>query len=138
MKLDKNHHSVFLLYYHLVIVVKYRRKVITDEISSFAKSIFIKIGLQYGVTLEEWNHDVDHVHIMFKARPDSQLSKFIGVFKSSSSRLIKQHFSVSRMLWKKMFWSRSFCLLSTGGAPILTIRRYIEDQGQTHAQNEKK
>jgi len=65
MKLDKNHHSVFLLYYHLVIVVKYRRKVITDEISSFAKSIFIKIGLQYGVTLEEWDHDVDHVHIMF-------------------------------------------------------------------------
>jgi len=65
MKLDKNHHSVFLLYYHLVIVVKYRRKVITDEISSFVKSIFIKTGLQYGVTLEEWDHDVDHVHIMF-------------------------------------------------------------------------
>ena len=65
MKLDKNYHSVFLLYYHLVIVVKYRRKVITDEISSFAKSIFIKTGLQYGVPLEKWDHDVDHVHIMF-------------------------------------------------------------------------
>ncbi|MEQ2421305.1 IS200/IS605 family transposase, partial [Megasphaera sp. CLA-AA-H81] len=27
MKLDSNNHSVFLLYYHLVLVVKYRRKV---------------------------------------------------------------------------------------------------------------
>ncbi|MCI8626676.1 MAG: IS200/IS605 family transposase, partial [Lachnospiraceae bacterium] len=27
MKLDGNAHSVFLLYYHLVLVVKYRRRV---------------------------------------------------------------------------------------------------------------
>lgn len=138
MKLDKNHHSVFLLYYHLVIVVKYRRKVITEEINDFARSIFAKIGFQYGIILEEWNHDVDHVHIMFRARPDSNLSKFIGVFKSASSRLIKQHFPVSNMLWKKMFWSRSFCLLSTGGAPILTIRKYIENQGQPQCAERKK
>ena len=34
MKLDSNNHSVFLLYYHLVLVVKYRRKVIDDTISN--------------------------------------------------------------------------------------------------------
>jgi len=33
MKLDSNNHLVFLLYYHLVLVVKYRREVFTDEIS---------------------------------------------------------------------------------------------------------
>ena len=33
-------------------------------------------------------------------------------------------------LWKEYFWSRSFCLLTTGGAPIEVIRRYIESQGQ--------
>ncbi|PFC33777.1 IS200/IS605 family transposase, partial [Bacillus cereus] len=27
MKLDSNNHSVFLLYYHLVLVVKFRRNV---------------------------------------------------------------------------------------------------------------
>ncbi|PFS13777.1 IS200/IS605 family transposase, partial [Bacillus thuringiensis] len=27
MKLDSNNHSVFLLYYHLVLVMKYRRNV---------------------------------------------------------------------------------------------------------------
>ena len=32
MELDNNAHSVFLLYYHLVLVIKYRRKVIDDKI----------------------------------------------------------------------------------------------------------
>ena len=36
-KLDKNQHSVYLLYYHLIMVVKYRRKVIDDTISEQAK-----------------------------------------------------------------------------------------------------
>jgi len=40
MKLDSNNHSVFLLYYHLVLVVKYRRKVIDDTISNMLKEIF--------------------------------------------------------------------------------------------------
>jgi len=57
MKLDSNNHLVFLLYYHLVLVVKYRRKVFTDEISDFAQGMFIKIGSKYNITLMEWNHD---------------------------------------------------------------------------------
>ena len=38
-KYDHNAHSVFLLYYHLILVVKYRRKVFDDEISGRAKEI---------------------------------------------------------------------------------------------------
>lgn len=131
MKLDNNNHSVFLLCYHLVLVVKYRRKVFTDELSQYAKDIFVRLSAPYNITLEEWNHDKDHVHIMFKAHPNSELSKFINAYKSASSRLIKRDFpKVRQKLWKEMFWSRSFCLLTTGGAPIEVIKKYIERQGQ--------
>ena len=65
MELDSNNHSVFLLYYHLVLVVKYRRKVFSDPMSQYAKDIFVRIGSSYNITLEEWNYDQDHVHIMF-------------------------------------------------------------------------
>ncbi|MCQ2510689.1 MAG: IS200/IS605 family transposase, partial [Lachnospiraceae bacterium] len=61
--MDKNQHSVYLLYYHLIMVVKYRRKVISDDISEQARSLFEKIGENYGLVLEEWNHDIDHVHV---------------------------------------------------------------------------
>jgi len=131
MILDNNNHSVFLLYYHLVLVTKYRRKVIDDIISNRLKEIFEKIQDNYNITLQEWNHDKDHVHILFKAYPNSELSKFISAYKSASSRLIKKEYpKIKEQLWKEYFWSRSYCLLTTGGAPIEVIKKYIESQGK--------
>ena len=136
MNLDNNSHSVFWLYYHLILVVKYRRKVFDDNVSNFAKDIFIRISKSYNITLEQWNHNKDHVHIMFRAHPNTEISKFINAYKSASSRLIKKEFpSVVEKLWKRMFWSRSFCLLTTGGAPIEIIRQYIEEQNSRHEQS---
>ena len=83
-KMDHNAHSVYLMYYHLIMVVKYRRKVIDDPISERAKEIWERIAPDYGITLEEWNHDVDHVHVMFRAQPKSELSKFINAYKSAN------------------------------------------------------
>ena len=131
MKLDTNAHSVFLLHYHLILVVKYRRQVFTDEISERAKEIFSYIAPSYKIELVEWNHDKDHVHILFKGQPKTEMSKFINAYKSASSRLLKKEFPIIRKkLWKEMFWSQSFCLLSSGGAPIEVIKEYIENQGQ--------
>ena len=86
--------------------------------------------------LEEWNHDRDHVHIMFRAHPKSELSKFINAYKSASSRLIKKEYpEIRQKLWKEMFWSQSFCLLSAGGAPIEVICQYIETQGENKSEH---
>lgn len=52
MKLDNNNHSVFLLYYYLVLVVKYRRKVFSDRMSQYAKDMFVRIGSSYNITVE--------------------------------------------------------------------------------------
>ncbi|MBK5503079.1 IS200/IS605 family transposase [Bacillus sp. TH12] len=131
MKLDSNNHSVFLLYYHLVLVVKYRRNVFDDDMSDYAKDMFIRLSENYNITLVEWNHDVDHVHILFKAHPNTEMTKFINAYKSASSRLIKRDFpQVKKKLSKEMFWSRSFCLLTTGGSPIDVVKKYIENQGE--------
>lgn len=133
MQLDNNNHSVFLMYYHLVLVVKYRRNIFDDEISVRAKEIFEYIAPSYNLTLVEWNHDQDHIHLLFKAHPNSELSKFINAYKSASSRLLKKEYPIIReKLWKENFWSKSFCLLTTGGAPIDIIKQYIESQGEKH------
>ena len=131
MELDRNQHSVYLLNYHLVMVIKSRRKVITDKISEYLKQRFIKVGESYGVTLQEWNHDVDHVHVLFKATPHTEIAKFLNAYKSSSSRMVKKEFpEIKRYLWKSAFWTQSYCLISTGGAPLEVIKQYIENQGR--------
>ena len=131
MRLDSNNHSVFMLHYHLIMCVKYRNKVINDKISNRLKEIFEKIAPAYNITLEEWNHDNDHVHILFKGQPNTEISKFINAYKSASSRLIKKEFpEIRKSLWKEMFWSQSFCLLTTGDATVDIIQQYIQSQGK--------
>ena len=76
------------------------------------------------------------IGIMFRVHPKSELSKFINAYKSASSRLIKKEYpEIRQKLWKEMFWSQSFCLLSAGGAPIEVIRQYIETQGENKSEH---
>ena len=104
MELDNNAHSAILMRYHLVLVVKYRRKVFDDRISDRAKEIFEYISPKYNITLQEWNHDKDHVHILFKAHPNTEITKFINAYKSASSRLLKTEFpQIRQKLWKEHF-----------------------------------
>ena len=131
MFLESNNHSVFSLNYHLILVVKHRRKVIDDEISNRLKDIFEYISKNYNITIKEWNHDTDHIHVLFKAHPNSEISKFLNVYKSASSRLIKKEYpGIKEKLYKEYFWSQSFCLISVGGVTIEAVQKYIEGQGE--------
>ena len=129
--LESNNHSVFSLNYHLVLVTKYRRDVISDPISNRLKEIFLYVQPSYNIHLKEWNHDKDHVHILFSAHPNSELTKFLNAYKSASSRLIKKEFpEIRAKLWKEAFWSQSFCLISVGGVTLEVLKAYIETQGE--------
>ena len=131
MKLDSNTHSVFSLNYHLVLTIKYQRAVLNDVISGRIREIFEYCSGNYNITLKEWNHDVDHVRIMFSAHPNTELSKFINAFKSASSRLVKKEFpEIRQELWKEHFWSQSFCLISVGSISLDVVEKYIERQGE--------
>ena len=130
-ELDTNNHSVFMLHYHLIMCTKYRRNVIDDDISNQLKEIFLRIADSYNIVLEEWNHDIDHIHVLFRGAPNTELSKFINAYKTASSRLIKkENPEIKKFLWKEMFWSQSFCLISTGGVSVDIIKQYILTQGQ--------
>lgn len=120
-----------MLHYRLIMCIKYRNKVIDDAISDRLKDIFVKIAPTYNIMIEEWNHDTDHVHILFRGQPNTEISKFINAYKSASSRIIKKEFPrIRKFLWKEMFWSQSFCLITTGGATVDTIKQYIQSQGK--------
>ena len=124
-------HSVHNMNYHLVLVTKYRREVITDQISDELENIFKRVGKNHGVKIKEWNHDWDHIHVLYTATPTTHHAKFVNAYKSASSRLVKKgHPEIKEKLWKGYFWSRSYYIATCGGAPLDAIKKYIREQGQ--------
>lgn len=129
MNFDNNNHSVFILHYHLIMCIKHLNKVINDDISNRLKEIFEFIAPRYNITLNEWNQDKNHVHILFKCHPNTEISKFINSYKSASSRLIKkEHPEIRELLYKEMFWSNSYCLISIGCVTDDMVNNYIRTQ----------
>jgi REP-associated tyrosine transposase len=131
-QLHSLNHCVFALHFHLVIVTEYRRKAITREMLERLRVIFQETPGKWSCELIEFNGEADHVHLLFQTNPTVQLSKLVNNLKTVSSRLIRRDFKghLSRIYRKPVFWHRSYCLISSGGAPIEILRKYIEEQGK--------
>lgn len=126
----KDYHSVYDLNYHLILVTKYRRKVLNDTISAELKEMFDRIGEKYGIECVTFNHDIDHIHVLFKAKPVTNLSKFLNAYKSATSRIVKRKYpEVREKLWEEKFWSHSFCLATAGGVTVDVLKEYVKSQG---------
>jgi putative transposase len=84
----------------------------------------------WGGTLMEVNGEPDHVHLLIALPPNLDLSRFVNNLKTTTSRLIRKEFAaeVNRVYRKPVFWSRSYCVISCGGAPLSVIKPYLEQQ----------
>ena len=131
-----NRHAVYLLQYHLVVVTKYRHKVINNEL----KDRLIEIS--YSIIENDWeskiisiNTEEDHIHILFETSPQTQLSKLINNYKTVTSRLIRKEFSkqLEQYYWKSYFWSDTYFISSVSDTSEAMIKRYIEKQGNRKA-----
>lgn len=131
-ELKKNRHSIYNLKFHLVVVTKYRHKCITKEMMDDLKDITNNFLLNKGGSVLEMNGEEDHIHILFEIPPHVELASMVCSLKTVTSRLIRKKYSeyLKKFYWEPVFWSRSYCILSTGGATIDTIRKYIESQGK--------
>ena len=130
MDLDTNNHSVFKLSYHLVLVIKYRRKVIDDDISNRLKEIFECISPKYNVTLEEWNHDKDHIHLLVNCSPQHYIPNMMKAMKGVSARLLMKEFgsSLKKKLWGEHLWNPSYFVATVSENTEEQIRKYIKNQ----------
>ncbi len=128
--LRKSSHAVFCIHLHIVLVTKYRRKIITSEILTRLQSIFTNLCKQQKGTLLEFNGESDHVHLLVNISPDTHISEFVKVLKASSSRLIRKEFKshVDKYYCKPVFWSSSYFVNSSGGVSLDVLKKYIKQQ----------
>jgi putative transposase len=79
-KLDRSAHSVYSRHYHLVVVIKYRRKALYDEaIRERLKQIVWSLTGELGIEILAQEPAEDHLHILFTATPTTNLSNVVAL-----------------------------------------------------------
>jgi putative transposase len=130
MQINALHHCVFSLHYHLVIVTKYRRKCLTAPMLADFKDQARERCEAWGGRLIEANGEPDHVHLLLELPPTAALADFVNALKTGTSRRFRNTFAahLGSFYTKPVLWSRSYCVLSCGGAPLAVLRQYIQQQ----------
>lgn len=129
--LNKKSHKAYKLMYHLILVIKYRKKVfVNDEIINKMKQKLINISKDFDVQIVDQGTDQDHIHILFESTPMLDITKYINILKGHSSRYIRKEFKqfLQNKLWGDSFWSDSYYLVTTGNVSLSSLIKYIEQQ----------
>jgi putative transposase len=94
------------------------------------ESIFRDVLRKWDCDLMEFSGETDHVHLLVDAHPALELSRLIGNLKTVSARRIRSEYAehLKPYFWKSYFWSRSYCVVSAGGASLEVLKAYIENQ----------
>jgi len=85
---------------------------------------------RWGCERGEFNGEPDHVHPLLRLHPAVKPSSLVNNLKTVSSRLLRRDHGkeLRRHFRRPVLWSRSCCLVSSGGAPLEVLRARIENQ----------
>jgi REP element-mobilizing transposase RayT len=124
-------HNKSLLLYHLVCPIKYRRKVLTEEVSQTLKNICLEISSRYEIHFLEIGCDDNHVHFLIQSVPMMSPKKIVNTIKSLTSReIFRLHPEVKRFLWGGKFWTSGYYINTVGQyANEEVIKKYVQGQG---------
>ncbi|GAB1538306.1 IS200/IS605 family transposase [Scytonema sp. NUACC21] len=117
---------------HLVLVTKYRRKALTDEMLVRLADILKELLSKWDGEVIEFNVESDRIHLLFMYNTQTDLPKFINNLKSVTSRCFRKEFAdhLSQFYWKDVFWSGSYFIASCGGVTVETLKKYVESQSR--------
>ena len=125
-------HNKSLLLYHLVCPIKYRRSVLTDEVSKTLQEICLGISSRYEIHFLEIGCDENHVHFLIQSVPLLSPKKIVNTVKSLTAReIFRLHPEVKQYLWGGKFWTSGYYINTVGQyANEEVIKKYLKNQGR--------
>jgi putative transposase len=122
-------HNLFLLHVHVVWITKYRKKVLTGEVSLALREELKKICKSETVEIIRGHVSSDYVHLFLSYPPKICLSKLVQRLKGASAhKLLMQFQSLQKQYWGRHLWARGYFCCSSGNITDEMIMKYIEDQ----------
>ena len=121
---------VYSIQYHIVWCVKYRHKVITEQIENRLVEILNKIADDNGFQILECNTDEDHIHLLVNCSPQHYIPDMIKALKGVSARLLMKEYGeeLKRKLWGGHLWNPSYFIATVSENTEEQIRKYIQNQ----------
>ena len=115
----------------MVCPIKYRRIVLTKEVSLTLKTICLEISTRYEIHFLEIGCDDDHVHFLIQSVPMLSPKKIVNTVKSLTAReIFRLHPEVKRFLWGGKFWTSGYYINTVGQyANEEVIMKYVQGQG---------
>ena len=113
-----------------MLVTKYRKKCFTAEMLKRLEEICRKLCIIWEIELIEFGGEADHAHLLLDMHPNIMPSKFVNNLKTVTSRLLRKEFALhlQKYFWKPVLWTRAYCLITAGGAPLEILKSYIQNQ----------
>ena len=124
-------HNVSVLLYHLVCPIKYRKKVLVEQVAKELKLVCKEISRRYEIEFIEIGTDKDHVHFLLQSVPSYSPSKVCRIVKSLTAReIFKRVPEVKEELWGGEFWTSGYFMSTIGQhGNEETLRNYVKSQG---------
>ncbi len=126
-------HNKSLLLYHLVCPIKYRRNILTTEVSQTLRDTCLEISARYEIHFLEIGSDDDHVHFLIQSVPMMSAKEIANTIKSLTAReIFRIHPEVKSYLWGGNFWTSGYYINTVGQyANEEVIKKYVQGQGNS-------
>jgi len=130
VKLFKGAHTKYSLFYHFVFCIKYRRKVLTNQVEERLKEMIKDMATFYRWQIEELEGYKDHIHLFLSAPPKYSPAKIVNLIKSwTRNQIFKEYPKLKQYLWGSSFWSDSYFVSTVNDNTTRDqIKRYIQQQ----------
>ncbi len=121
---------VYSIQYHIVWCVKYRHKIISEEIENRLIEILNKIADDNKFQILECNMDKDHIHLLINCSPQHYIPDMIKALKGVSARLLIKEYGeeLKKKLWGGHLWNPSYFVTTVSENTEQQIREYIQKQ----------
>ena len=129
---------VYDLYYHIVWCVKYRHKILLNDVKDDLIDIIKNICINNNYELVAINIDLDHVHLVIGLSPQDSIPVVMKTLKGVSARLLnsKHKNELSKVLYGGHIWSPSYYIATTSDNVMDNIEEYIINQGNEDLRKE--
>lgn len=120
---------VYSIKYHIVWCVKYRKKILKDDILLKLKEILREIAKDNEISIIEMETGLDHIHMLIECNPQHYIPSIMKALKGVSARkLFMAYPELKKSLWGGHLWNPTYFVSTVSEISEEDIKEYIKGQ----------